>query len=236
MHIREAIVLAGGLGTRLREAVPDLPKCMAPVNGKPFLHYLLSYFQQQGIERFLLSVGYKHELVSGYFGPLSHNFNITYVVENEPLGTGGAIQLAMLKATDENVLVLNGDTFFKIDLNSFSNFHRNSGAESSLALKPMTNFERYGVVETAPDHRILSFREKQPYKHGSINGGVYAVNKNRFLERRLPEKFSMEKDYFEAIVTEGCLYGQEQDKYFIDIGIPSDYNRVQNDFLAFDEL
>ena len=122
MHIREAIVLAGGLGTRLREAVPDLPKCMAPVNGKPFLHYLLTYFQQQGIERFLLSVGYKHELVSDYFASSSQDFNVSYIVENEPLGTGGGIELAMPAVKGKNVLVLNGDTFFKIDLNRFSNF------------------------------------------------------------------------------------------------------------------
>jgi D-glycero-alpha-D-manno-heptose 1-phosphate guanylyltransferase len=236
MQIREAIVLAGGLGTRLREAVPDLPKCMAPVNGKPFLHYLLSYFQDQGIERFLLSVGYKHESVTDYFANVSHDFDLTYVLENEPLGTGGAIQLAMPKVIDNDVLVLNGDTFFKIDLDSFSTFHTTTDAESSLALKPMEQFDRYGVVQTGSDHRISSFREKQPYEKGSINGGVYAVDKSRFLDRHLPEKFSMEKDYFEAIVHEGCLYGQEQDRYFIDIGIPSDYSRVQKDFLVFDEL
>src|SRR5688500_18404054 len=140
MQIQEAIVLAGGLGTRLREAVPDLPKCMAPVNGKPFLHYLLAYYQQQGIERFLLSVGYKHELVSDYFANSSHDFNLTYVVENEPLGTGGGIQLAMPEVSGKNVLVLNGDTFFKIDLKKFSAFHNTEGAECSLALKPMKQF------------------------------------------------------------------------------------------------
>ena len=236
MQIREAIVLAGGLGTRLREAVPDLPKCMAPVNGKPFLHYLLTYFQQQGIERFLLSFGYKHELVSDYFASSSQDFNVSYIVENEPLGTGGGIQLAMPAVKGKNVLVLNGDTFFKIDLNRFSNFHNTVGAECSLALKPMKQFDRYGVVELGADYKITSFKEKRPYEQGSINGGVYALNKDRFLERGLPQKFSLEKEYFEVVVDEGCLFGQEQDAYFIDIGIPSDYNRVQQDFLAFDEL
>ena len=236
MQIREAIVLAGGLGTRLREAVPDLPKCMAPVNGKPFLHYLLDYFHQQGIERFMLSVGYKHELVSDYFANTSHGFTLMYVVENEPLGTGGAIQLALPKVIGKNVLVLNGDTFFKIDLNAFSTFHNTVSAECSLALKPMKQFDRYGVVETASDPKIISFKEKRPYEWGSINGGVYALDKSRFLDRRLPMKFSMEKDYFEKVVDEGCLFGQEQDRYFIDIGIPTDYSRVQRDFLAFNEL
>src|SRR6478735_4320802 len=220
MQIREAIVLAGGLGTRLREAVPDLPKCMAPVNGKPFLHYLLNYFHEQGIQRFLLSVGYKHELVSGYFDNHSHPFEITYVIENDPLGTGGGIQLALRESLENDVLVLNGDTFFKIVLAAFSDFHRNTNAECSLALKPMKRFDRYGVVETMGDHKISSFREKRPYDEGAINGGVYAINKSRFLNRRLPETFSMEKDYFEKVVDEGCLYGQQQDGYFIDIGIP----------------
>jgi len=236
MQIREAIVLAGGLGTRLREAVPDLPKCMAPVNGKPFLYYLLNYFHKQGIERFLLSVGYKHELVSGYFNSLSLPFDLAYVIEKEPLGTGGGIQLALKESNDNNVLVLNGDTFFKIDLASFSNFHLNTNAECSLALKPMQHFDRYGLVETTGDHKISSFREKRPYDQGSINGGVYAINKTRFLNRLLPVKFSLEKDYFEKVVEEGCLYGQEQDGYFIDIGIPADYQRVQEDFLSFDQL
>jgi D-glycero-alpha-D-manno-heptose 1-phosphate guanylyltransferase len=236
MQIREAIVLAGGLGTRLREAVPDLPKCMAPVNGKPFLHYLLVYFQQQGIERFILSVGYKHELVSDYFAKTSHDFNLMYVVENEPLGTGGGIQLTLPQVIGKNVLVLNGDTFFKIDLNAFSTFHNTVSAECSLALKPMKQFDRYGVVESGPDHKIISFKEKRPYERGSINGGVYAIDKERFLDRRLPVKFSIEKDYFEEVVDEGCLFGQEQDRYFIDIGIPTDYSRVQRDFLAFNEL
>ena len=100
----------------------------------------------------------------------------------------------------------------------------------------MKHFDRYGVVETTGDHKISSFREKRPYDKGSINGGVYAINKSSFLNRRLPETFSMEKDYFEKVVDEGCLYGQQQDGYFIDIGIPSDYQRVQEDFLSFDQL
>lgn len=228
--------MAGGLGTRLREAVPDLPKCMAPVNGKPFLHYLLTYFHQQGIERFILSVGYRNELISSYFQEIDHNFDLTYRVEEEPLGTGGGIQLAMSGITTENALVLNGDTFFKIDLQAFSNFHLNTPAECSLALKPMRNFDRYGLVETQADHKIISFKEKRPYEQGSINGGIYAIQKNQFLDRNFPVKFSLEKDYFETVVTEGRLYGQEQDRYFIDIGIPADYGRVQTDFLAFDEL
>jgi D-glycero-alpha-D-manno-heptose 1-phosphate guanylyltransferase len=103
-------------------------------------------------------------------------------------------------------------------------------------LKPMKDFDRYGVVETDEGGKIISFREKRPYADGSINGGVYAINKSRFLSRQLPVKFSLEKDYFELVVGEGSLYAQQQDKYFIDIGIPTDYNRVQQDFRAFEQL
>lgn len=236
MPVREAIVLAGGLGTRLRSAVPDLPKCMAPVNGRPFVDYLLQHFYTQGINRFLLSVGYKHEVIRSFFDNATLPFDIEYVVEEEPLGTGGGIRLAMTKARDAQVLVLNGDTFFKIDINRFSAFHVASNAECSLALKPMKNFSRYGVVEVDHSGCIQSFREKQPYNEGSINGGIYLLSRDRFLARNLPAKFSLESDYFEKAVHEHCLYAQAQDRYFIDIGIPDDYLKVQQDFLHFDQL
>jgi len=235
MQIREAIVLAGGLGTRLREAVPDLPKCMAPINGKPFLEYLLTYFQQQGIQRFILSVGYKHESISDYFNQLHHTFHLDYVVEEEPLGTGGGIRLAMKEVQEQDVIVLNGDTFFQIDLDSFAAFHLQMNAECSLALKPMYDFDRYGVVETNAANQVISFKEKRAYTSGAINGGVYAINKDRFLGRELPHKFSLEKDYFETIVGEHCMYGQQQDQYFIDIGIPADYSRAQIDFIHINQ-
>ena len=228
--IRTAIILAGGLGTRLRSAVPDLPKCMAPVAGKPFLSYVLDYFQHQGIQKFIFALGYKSE----YFDDLlrtslpAGSYRIS--LEKEPLGTGGAIRQACTHAEDETLLTLNGDTLFRIDLGALSTFHASHDADCSLCLRPMTDFDRFGVVQVDGDGRIRSFREKQFYKEGLINGGVYALNRLRFLEEDLPEKFSFEKDWLETRLPDRRLFGLVQDAYFIDIGIPEDYARAQHEF------
>ena len=231
MAINEAIILAGGLGTRLRSAVPDLPKCMAPVAGKPFLHYVIAYFQKQGIEKFIFSLGYKHEIIGEFLvKELSIN-NYQLSIEEEPLGTGGAIKLACAKATEKTILVLNGDTFFKIKLNKLALFHDMCGAHCTLSLKPMKNFDRYGVVELNKDYSIKDFQEKKQYESGLINGGVYALHSAKFVEERLPEKFSFEKDYLEKFYTERRMFGVSQDEYFIDIGIPEDYERAQKEII-----
>ncbi len=172
MVIKEAIILAGGLGTRLRSAVPDLPKCMAPVNGKPFLTYVIHHLQSQGIEHFIFSLGYKSEAIVDFlkkdFPALSYKTSI----EDEPLGTGGAIKKALSVAKENNVLITNGDTLFKIDADKIEEVHCLSGVNCSLSLKPMNNFDRYGVVEIDNCGVIKSFKEKQFYESGLINGGV----------------------------------------------------------------
>jgi D-glycero-alpha-D-manno-heptose 1-phosphate guanylyltransferase len=227
MQIKEAIILAGGLGTRLRSAVPDLPKCMAPVKGKPFLSYVIGYYTNQGIEKFIFSLGYKNNLITDYLLQHFSKLDYTTVVETEPLGTGGAIKLACTKAVEKTVLVLNGDTLFKIQADKLAAFHHLCGAHCTLSLKPMHQFSRYGVVELNRDYRIKSFREKQYYEEGLINGGVYALHAGRFLEEPLPEKFSFEKDYLEQFFDKRRIFGVVQDEYFIDIGIPEDYERAQ---------
>jgi D-glycero-alpha-D-manno-heptose 1-phosphate guanylyltransferase len=232
MMIREAIILAGGLGTRLRSAVPDLPKCMAPVNGKPFLHYVISYFQQQGIERFIFSLGYKHDVIEEYINVQCSMLNVQYSNEKEPLGTGGAIRLACEKVTGNAVAVLNGDTLFKVQLKQMFMFHNQCGADCTVALKPMKQFNRYGVVELNRNGSIISFKEKQWYDEGLINGGVYILNSKKFLQENLPDKFSFENDYLEKYYQRGMIYGIVQDEYFIDIGIPEDYERVKKELGA----
>lgn len=231
--ITEAIILAGGLGTRLRSAVPDLPKCMAPVAGRPFLTFVIDYFYRQGIERFIVSVGYKHELIEEYLQKEYQHIDYVCVVEDEPLGTGGAIVKAASIAKTENVVVLNGDTFFKIDLSELSSFHSHHDAECTICLKQMKNTDRYGVVETNSNGRIVSFREKKFYETSVINGGVYAVNVAMLLGEGLPEKFSFEKDYFEKFYGSKRIFGLIQEGYFIDIGIPEDYEKAQHDFKQF---
>jgi D-glycero-alpha-D-manno-heptose 1-phosphate guanylyltransferase len=228
--INQAIILAGGLGTRLRSAVPDLPKCMAPVAGKPFLEHVIDYFLRQGINEFIFAVGYKSEMIIDFVESNYPELIVDFSIEEDLLGTGGAIKLAAGKARHKDVLVLNGDTIFKIDLKELSDFHETALADCTIVLKPMTNFARYGVVEVSTDNKIKSFKEKQFYETGLINGGVYALNVEAFLDEAMPEKFSFEKDYLEALYREKNMFGIIQDKYFIDIGIPADYQQAQTDF------
>lgn len=227
--IEEAIVLAGGLGTRLRSAVPDLPKCMAPVAGKPFIDHVITYYKSQGIRRFIFSLGYLHEKIEAHLLTILPAEAMTFVIEDEPLGTGGAIRKACTAATQSDVLVLNGDTLFRISLPELSHHHQTHQSDCSLCLKPMHEFDRYGVVELDNHAGIRSFQEKKHYKEGLINGGVYALGVKRFLEERLPEKFSFEKDYLEQYYQSRHMSGLIQHGYFIDIGIPEDFNRAQTE-------
>ena len=229
MKINEAIILAGGLGTRLRSAVPELPKCMAPVAGRPFIHHVIEYLKGQGIQKFLFSLGYKHQDIESYLDAAFPDLQKRYVVEKEPLGTGGAIKLACLQATEKTVLITNGDTLFRVDLAKLAAFHFMSGSVCTLSLKPMADFERYGVVELKTDYRVWSFREKQYYEKGLINGGLYLLNVVPFLEETFPPKFSFEKDYLEQYYTTRRIFGVVDDAYFIDIGIPVDYQRAQTE-------
>ena len=172
----EAIILAGGLGTRLRSVVSDVPKCMAPVNGIPFINFIISYLKNEGVERFILSLGYKSEIVIDYVNKTFVDIEIEYVIEDTPLGTGGAIKLACGKAKSEDVLILNGDTLFNIDINFFTKFHKNNKADFTVALKEMKDFNRYGAVETSEDFALKTFHEKTYCRQGFINGGIYALN------------------------------------------------------------
>jgi D-glycero-alpha-D-manno-heptose 1-phosphate guanylyltransferase len=227
--MKEAIILAGGLGTRLRSVVADLPKCMAPVNGKPFLAYVIQYLQQQGIERFVFSLGYMREPIIDFLNKEFPSLIFTTSLEDEPLGTGGAIKQALTFAEGENILVTNGDTLFKIHVNEVAAIHNETVADCTLSLKPMNNFDRYGVVVTDTSGKITSFKEKQFYESGLINGGVYILNKKSFLSEDLPQKFSFEKDYLEKYFATRKMYGIEQQQYFIDIGIPEDYAKAQSE-------
>jgi D-glycero-alpha-D-manno-heptose 1-phosphate guanylyltransferase len=229
--IKEAIFLAGGLGTRLRPEVPDLPKCMAPVKGKPFLAYLVDHYMLRGIEKFIFSLGYKHEIIESFLNDHYGSIHIEYSVEEEPLGTGGAIQLACAKTSANQVLVLNGDTFFNVELKKLFQFHLDSRAACTIALKPMHDLDRYGTVLLGKDDSIVGFLEKKPAESGLINGGVYLLEVESLLNENLPRKFSFEKDYLEKYVGIRPLFGQIQQGYFIDIGVPEDFRRAQTELI-----
>lgn len=229
-ELKEAIILAGGLGTRLRDAVPDLPKCMAPVAGRPFLFYVINYLRKQGITKFIFSLGYRHEIITQWLQDQFSTLDYSSVIENEPLGTGGAIKLACSKVTGKNVVIVNGDTFFDADITDAISTHEKSDADCTLLLKSMEKFDRYGVVELGTRNQIIHFHEKKYYDKGLINAGIYILQVPRFLSIGFPEKFSFEKDYLEAYHTSANIIGVEADGYFIDIGIPSDFERANHDF------
>ena len=222
----DIIILAGGFGQRLRHVVSETQKVMAPVSGRPFLQYVLDAAIAQGARRFVLAVGYKWEQLRAYFGDEYRGAEIVYSLEQTPLGTGGAIRQAMEKCQTEDVIVLNGDTFFDADLTELLRRHRERGAEITLTLKPMTDFDRYGTVTTDEDGRITGFHEKKPVKAGLINGGVYALRRETM--QKMPEgPFSFEKEVLEPLTLNAC--GFVCDGYFIDIGIPEDYFRAQTE-------
>lgn len=228
----EVIVLAGGLGTRLRSVVADMPKCLAPVGDKPFLGWLLEWLGQYPVNHVVFSVGYLREQVIDYVQSREWPFAYDFAVEESPLGTGGGIRLALEKCREKQVFVVNGDTFYPVDLNALP-----FCGPVTVALKPMQDFDRYGIVEVKtsvgahgianPTLRVTAFHEKQPCAEGLINGGVYAIDRSLLDLSGLPEKFSFEKDVLEPGAAKGQIGGWVSDAYFIDIGVPEDYETAQ---------
>lgn len=219
-----AIVLAGGFGTRLRSVVQDVPKPMAPIAGKPFLEHLLQQAMGYGVRHFVLATGYKSELIEQHFGKIYHHATLAYSVEDEPLGTGGAIWKAMQTLSpDEPVFVLNGDTMFKADLNLMREAYFKYAADMVVALKPMRDFDRYGTVNIDNQGRIQAFEEKSYRPYGLINGGIYYLRPDAIAPYIESAKFSFEQAILESHTQHLQMQGYVEDAYFIDIGIPEDY-------------
>ena len=217
--------MAGGFGTRLSSVVKDVPKPMAPINDKPFLHYIFKELQHQNIQQVVLSVGHLKEVIQDFFFYNYLGISIQYAVENEPLGTGGGIKNAF-SLVDDDAFVLNGDTYFDIELLKL----KNEQTDISIALKPMFEFDRYGTVELNNESSIISFNEKKYCAHGLINGGIYYFKKSLFDKIETAKKFSFEKDILEKHLSDLNIQGKVFDNYFIDIGIPEDYEKAKIDF------
>jgi D-glycero-alpha-D-manno-heptose 1-phosphate guanylyltransferase len=218
----EAIILAGGLGTRLRSAIQDIPKPMAPVSGKPFLFYILRWVSEYNPGRIVLSIGYKSETIREYFGQSFEGIPIEYAVEEKPLGTGGGLMNAARITNGSDFLVINGDTWFPVDLKKLYVYHTGLCSFITIALKKMTDFSRYGAVE-CKDGFIFRFNEKKQVSEGLVNGGIYVVNRKLLLSGYYPEVFSIEKDILEKKAGRKELRYMVFDEPFLDIGIPDDY-------------
>jgi D-glycero-alpha-D-manno-heptose 1-phosphate guanylyltransferase len=210
----EAIVLAGGLGTRLRAAVADVPKPLAPVGGRPFLERLLDYWIDQGVRRAVLAIGYMHELIEKHFGASYRGCEIAYSVEDKPLGTGGALLQGLKLLKERTFLVLNGDTYFAVPLEPLEAFHREKRAQVTMCLH-RSGDPRYTGVTLDADGRVASLAG------GPVaNGGVFLFEKCDFPK----QAFNLERDLLPAI---GKIYGKVFDVPFIDIGIPEDWRAAE---------
>ncbi len=222
-----AIILAGGMGTRLRSAVPDLPKPMAPVSGRPFLEHQMDYWIEQGVSRFVVSVGYLKEVIMDHFGVSYRATPLTYAIEEEPLGPGGGLLLAA-QGLNEPFLVLNGDTFFEVDLAELLKFHAEHSSDWTFSLFRASEVGRYMGMDVKADGEIVSL--KSGGEPGRLaNGGTYLVNPSVLASSKfLPgHKLSLEDDFIPAFVAQGGkLYGLEFPGIFIDIGVPQDYFRA----------
>lgn len=253
----QAILLCGGMGTRLRSVVADRPKPMADICGKPFLQYLLEMLRDKGITEVIFALGYMGEMIEEYFQDGSaFGLKITYSYEEEPLGTGGAIRNALPKILEEEVLVLNADTYFPMDYQGLLRFHQENDGDFSLATRAIEDISRYGAVRRDPAGRILAWNEKlgdggqqpgegskQPIEgnaqqaasaspkslSGEINGGIYVMKKSLIAE--IPEgKQSLEQDCIPKWLSEGKrIFGLPFHGYFMDIGIPKDYQQFITD-------
>lgn len=227
----KAIVLAGGFGARLRESVRDLPKPMAMVAGRPFLEYVLDRLIFTGINNITLSVGYKADVIMQHFGKGYRNAVIGYAVEDDPLGTGGAMAFALQGSGKEAVLVLNGDTFLNIDYGQLINWYMQKPAAVAMVLREMPDTGRYGSVVVSGEH-VAGFVEKGQVGPGLINTGVYILKPEILTSFGLSGKFSFETDVLQAHCGELLPRAFLTSAYFVDIGLPEDYERAQHELPA----
>jgi D-glycero-alpha-D-manno-heptose 1-phosphate guanylyltransferase len=226
----QAIILAGGKGMRLRAALPDLPKPLAPVNGRPFLEHLMSYWLAQGVNRFILSVGYKADMIIDRVGRRFGDAPVDYAIEELPLGTGGALLHALHQLKpDDPFLVLNGDTFFDLPLADLRRFHAMKHSSWSLGLFPTKDSIRYLGIELDGEDRLISLDVPSAQHEVWANGGVYVISQG--VLNPIAEKFkgevSLEREIIPALLaSRSAIYGMRHNGRFIDIGIPADYQRA----------
>lgn len=221
----EAIVLAGGFGTRLRRVVPDLPKPMAPVAGRPFLEILLSMLAEKGFTRIVLSLGFLSEKIISHFGNSYRGMELVHEIELYPLGTGGAIRAALAKCTSDHIFVFNGDTYLDLEVDALENLWQSSH-HPLIVVREVADTARFGKVEL-DEGRIIAFLEKGVPGPGLINAGCYVLPKNILDDFPIGEYFSLESDFFIKYLQRFIFNGFVTRGSFIDIGVPDDYRLAQ---------
>jgi len=228
----EAIVLAGGFGTRLAAKLNGIPKPMAPVAGRPFLEILLAQLKRNGCSRAILSVGHLYQVIQNHFGASFQGMPLDYAIESLPLGTGGAIRQSLALAETENVLVLNGDTFLHADYEAMLRFHSAQRAALTIAISHQPDIARYGGV-LVEGTRIVGFEEKGRTGAGFINAGAYVIARGMQWPQALPEKFSFERDFLMPETARIAPAAYPVNGFFLDIGIPEDLDRAQTELAGF---
>lgn len=221
----EAIVLAGGFGTRLHKVVPDLPKPMAPVAGRPFLEILLSDLACKGFKRVVLSLGFRAEVIIAHFGERFAGLGIAYAVEDTPLGTGGAVRLGMSRCLGEHVFIFNGDTFLDLEADAVERLWQKY-RHPIIVAREVSDTARYGRL-LVKRGRVVGFTEKGVSGPGLINAGCYVLGAGQLDAWPLNTPFSLEADYFARAVKTESVDVFETQGFFIDIGVPEDYLRAQ---------
>ena len=222
-----AVILAGGLGTRLQKIVSDQPKVMAEINCKPFIAYLLDRLVEVDIERIIISTGYMSTQIEKRIGASYKDVSIVYSKEENPLGTGGALKLAGQVVDMEYCLVMNGDSYTELDPVSLFISHKQKNAIITLLVKEIDNTTRFGIIQINEQNEIIKFMEKGSSKgSGLINAGVYIMNTSTI--QKIPEKtpYSLEYDFFPSKIGQG-IYGYKTKGRFIDIGTPESYAKAE---------
>ena len=227
-----AVILAGGLGTRLRSAFASGPKSMAPIGDRPFLDYVLGWLSSEGVSRVILCVGYKRSQIQRFVGNGSRwNVQAGYAIEKELLGTGGAVKNAETLIDADDVFVVNGDTMLDVSLKGLNDFHRQKKGWLTIAAVKVPKQDRYGTLELGYEGKVKAFVEKGVTANTrgthTINGGVYILRTKllRAIQGQCP--ISLEKQIFPKLAAKGRAYGYVTDSYFIDIGIPEDFRRAK---------
>ena len=230
----KAVVLCGGLGTRLGLLTKDMPKPLLNVAGRPFIAHVLDRIVHPEITGLVLAAGFQWTKLRDYIGDNWNGLPVQYSVETEALGTGGAIKKAFASISEQESLIVNGDTLFDIDILKFIHFAKGSNAVACLALRQVEDCSRYGRVTTDKNGRIMSFGEKGHPGSGLINGGIYYL-RNHALEEISFKTFSFETSFLQEKYLKESIYGLPFEDYFVDIGIPDDLNRAQKELLALNK-
>ncbi len=223
-----AVILAGGLGTRLRATIPDLPKALAKVGGKPFITYIFDQLHEAGIKEVVLCTGYLGDDIKRTFGDTYHSITLKYSKEDKPLGTAGALKLASGMINSDPVLVLNGDSICQYNLASMIDYYYATTAQGSILVSEVLDTSRFGTVLMEASGKITEFQEKTNSGHGRVNAGVYLLSRTLLSEIPAFEETSLEKELFPSW-TNGPLYGFLSTGPLLDIGTAESYMNAQSE-------